>query len=49
MHGANSPKEGKGMPSKVLRTEMRDIHHTDVGSDVTPALPGEVGEEESVR
>jgi hypothetical protein len=48
MHGPNSREEGEGMPSKVLRAEMRDVHHTDVRSDVTPTLPGEVGEEESV-
>lgn len=48
MHGANSPKEGEGMPSEVLRAEVRDVHHADVGRDVTPALAGEVGEEESV-
>ena len=36
------------MPTEMLGAEMGNIDDADVRSDVTPALPGEVGEEESV-
>jgi len=49
MHGANGREEGEGVPTEMLWTKVRDIHDTDVGGDVTPALPAEMGKKEPVE
>ncbi len=49
MHGADGREEGEGVSAEMLWTEVRDIYDTDVGGDVTPALPAEVRKEESIE